>query len=153
MKEQKTTSAIKIAIIPILLALAASCWLFFVSDLHIFRRTIQQENRHAEIVGAKPLPVAPIIIEIKHPKQYCASVDRAEIDGTDLWIYWHNGCRAPFSFVKLIVKARAPDGTIVASIDPYVVAGEEIEPGEAREFHSAIPADPRAVTLQIWLDK
>jgi hypothetical protein len=137
----------------VVLGSAAVYWLVFAEGLHSFRRDLRQESRHAEVVGAKPLPDAPVVVEIIHKRQYCAAIDRAEIDGDDLTIWWHNGCKVSLTFLALVVKGKAPDGTVVAGSSDYVLVGEITEPGETREFREKIAADPRVVKLQIWLDR
>jgi len=141
--------------IPAVLALAAIWWLSFGQGLHYFRRALSQEKRHAEIVGAAVLPKAAMKIKIVDARDAAVRIDRAEIDGGDLWVYYKNVGHSRASDIGLTWRLIAPDGTVVKAHSGYVMiysennAPDSLEPGERGEAHYDIPSDPRAVTLEL----
>lgn len=144
---------LKIAFVPALLGIAALLWFTFGSDLHFFRRAIRQEERHAEIVKALPLPTKAIDVQIKEKKNACIAIDRAEIDGGELWVYWHSQCFTDDNaFVVISWRGLAPDRTIVVSDQAYAMAGAPVSAGDKAEFHRNIQVDPRMVTLEVSIN-
>lgn len=141
--------------IPAVLAVAAIWWLAFGQGLHYFLRAVSQEKRHAEIVGAAIPPQDPLQIRISDPRDAPVRVDRAEIDGGDLYIYYKNFGRSRAGSIRYTWKLIAPDGTVVKSQQGYPsIYGEghspdELDPGERAELHLKIDSDPRAVILDI----
>lgn len=141
--------------IPAVLGLAALYWLSFGEGLHYFNRSLSQENRAAEWVGAKIKPRAPMKIEIQNMPDSQVIIDHASFDGGDLWIYYYSehGAR----YIQFNWKEIAPDGTIVAASDGYPsVYGEGKSPddlaaGERAELHLKIDSDPRAVSIKLWM--
>lgn len=128
-------------------------WLALGEEAHSFKRQISQEDRHAEIVGAKPLPKAAIEIVIQKTKRDCIQIDRAEIDGEATWVYWHNQCGGTRqAFIKIQYKLQAPDGTVIARNYEFAASGSSLEAGEKGELKLRVPADPRAVKLVISTD-
>jgi hypothetical protein len=160
MNEQKITikglSTAALFTIPALLAVAAILWLSFGEEIHVFNRSVSQEKRHAEAVGAATLPTAPYSIVIKNKPRECRVIDRAEIDGTDLWVYWHKNCSGT-EFREGSDTIRwslvSPNNTIIASGFEYTHVDPAI--GQQAEFHTEIRADPRAVAIELkarWND-
>lgn len=140
--------------IPAVLALAALWWLAFGEGLHYFRRALSQEKRRAEVVGAVSLPREPIKIEIKNSRENPVVIDRAEVDGGELYVYVTNRGRATVKWMQLRWALKAPDGTIVASKDWLLESyggPAELASGERAELHIKIKADPRAVVLELTL--
>jgi hypothetical protein len=142
--------------IPAVLGLAAIYWLAFGEGLHYFRRVLSQEKRHAEIVGARILPREPMKITIHHQLGESLTVDRAEIDGGDLWVYYKNTGASGVRGIQLTWRIVAPDGTVIKAGDRQYVsvyskndAPDELDAGERGEAHFKIPSDPRAVTLDL----
>lgn len=145
--------------IPAVLALAALWWLAFGQGLHYFRRALSQEKRHAEIVGAVVLPKEPLKITISDRRDAAVRIDRAEIDGGDLWIYYKNFGSSTSSSIQFTWKLYAPDGTVVksqwgyASIHGYDNAPDQLDPGERGELHLKIPPDARAVRIDLRMGR
>lgn len=144
--------------IPLVLAVAAVWWLMFADGLHIFLRTVSQEKRHAEIVGATTLPKAPIKIVIDDYRDAPIVVARAEIDGSDLWIYYKNVGQSTVSGIEYNWRLIAPDGTVIKAQSSYISvyarnAPDSLNPGERGEAKLSIPSDPRAVTLQVGMHR
>jgi len=143
--------------IPAVLAIAAIWWLAFGEGLHYFRRTLSQEKRHAEIVGAAILPKEPLKIHLTEGRGQVLRIERAEIDGDDLWIYYRNTGNSSVQLIRYRWKLIAPDGTVVKSEDNYVSihsenkAPDALDAGERGEAHIKIESDPRAVTLDLSL--
>lgn len=141
--------------IPAILALAAIWWLAFGEGLHYFRRALSQEKRHAEIVGAVILPKGPIKITLSDSRDAAVRVDRAEIDGGDLWIYYKNFGQQRATSIQFTWRLIAPDGTVIKADDGYIEISAEnsapgsLEPGERGEAQLKIKSDPRAITLDI----
>lgn len=137
--------------IPLTLALAAGYWLAFGEGLHYFRRAVSLEKRRAEIVGAAPLPVAPMEIKIKSERGMPVRITRAEIDGNAVFVYAVNDSDGSVEYVKLEWKLLSPDGTTIAS--EYDFSGlrfggpHVFQPREKAEFKIKISADPRASVL------
>lgn len=143
------------AAIPAVLALAAIWWLAFGQGLHYFRRALSQEKRHAEIVGAAILPKTPLKIRISDTRDAAVQIDRAEIDGGDLWIYYKNTGDFKKGSIRFTWKQISPDGTVVSSLSGFADvygenrAADSLDPGERGELHLKIEPDPRAVILDI----
>lgn len=135
---------------PAILGVGAIVWLTFFDGAHTFDRKLSQEQRHAEIVGAKELPKAPMKIVLANRRASPVAIDRAEADGSDVWFYWSNRSRSPVCYVEFTWKATAPDGTVVAR-DRTFLTTASVDPGERSEAHISVPADPRAVTLTLSL--
>jgi len=144
---------VALAFILVILGSAALYWLVFAEGYHSFQRTLTQENRNAEAVGASPLPTSPIKVEIQNEHSHCSLIDRARIEGTTLTVYWHNNCPQQFDMLCLVIKGVAPDGTIVYGDRPFVIFDQPIASQERRESTVEVKDDSRIVTLQIWLDK
>ena len=126
-------------------------WLWLYRGIRHEIRDESQESRHAEIVGAKPLPKAPLVIEIdKGSRSQCMKIDRAEIDGADIWVYFDNDCRESRGFVEILWKGYAPDGTFVIQEAQYATnASNDMDAGERGEFHvNGIKDDPRIVRVK-----
>lgn len=141
--------------IPAVLALGALWWLAFGEGLHYFRRELSQEKRHAEAVGAGVLPKNPIEIKIIENRVASVRVDRAEIDGGDLWVYYKNFGQSRKEYIRYQWRLIAPDGTIVQSQEGYpsiyskTSSPDSLMPGQRAEMRLKITADPRAVILEI----
>ena len=139
--------------IPAVLAVAAIWWLAFGEGLHYFERELSQEKRHAEIVGASPLPKESLKLETHVSRECPLVIDRAEIDGSELYVYIHNAGSANIEYAKLFANLLAPDGTVVASGGGYIAIsfnGPEImRPGMKAELRGSIPTDPRGVILRL----
>jgi len=144
--------------IPAVLGLAAIWWLVFGQELHYFSRALSQEKRHAEIVGASPLPKEVMKIVLKNQRDSPLRIERAEIDGGDLWVYYKNDGNGTLEYIRLKWELIAPDGTIVKAQDGYVEVYSEndapgsLEPTQKGEAHYKIPSDPRAVSLVLRMD-
>lgn len=146
--------------IPAVLVLAAIWWLAFGEGLHYFKRALSQEKRHAEIVGVtKPLKEAVKIV-ISDTRDAAVRIDRAEIDGGDLWIYYKNFGDSRVDFIEFTYKLISPDGTVVKQESSYIAAlawrskaPGSLDPGERGEAHLKIAADPRAETLNVRMGK
>lgn len=141
--------------IPAVLALAAIWWLAFGEGLHSFNRQVSQEDRAAQAVGAAPLPKAAINVVIKNKHADCHVIDKAVLDGGDLWIYWHNACSEPVKDSTIAWSSIAPDGTMIKSGWDYT--HQDLDGGQKAEYHfSEVDADPRTVTLEVkarWNDQ
>lgn len=142
--------------IPAVLGLAALYWLAFGQGLHYFQRTLSQESRAAEWVGAKIKPRAPMKIEMVNQPDARVRIDHATFDGGDLWIYYYSELGA--SYIQFNWKEIAPDGTVVAAKENGYpsVYGEgqspnELAAGERAELHLKINSDPRAVSIRLWM--
>jgi hypothetical protein len=133
-------------------AVGCVIWLGFFHDAHDFRQQLSQEDRHAELVGAKPLPKAAIVIVIDNHKNECVRVDSAEFNGSEIWVYLHNDCRTRRNFIKVSWKAKAPDGTIIESQEHYAGAAESgLLQGEKLEYHAdRFKDDPRIQSVVVW---
>lgn len=145
--------------IPAVLALAGIWWLAFGEGVHYFRRALSQEKRHAEIVGAAVLPKAPIKITLSDRRDAAVKIDRAEIDGGDLWIYYRNLGQSRVTYIQFTWRLIAPDGTVIKADDGYIEissnnsAPGSLEPGERGEARLKIESDPRAVTLDVRMSR
>jgi hypothetical protein len=143
--------------IPAVLALAALWWLAFAEGAHSFRRLLSQEKRHAEIVGAAKLPKAPMKITVKNSRDESLEIDRAEIDGKDLWIYYKNVGPGSVRAIQLEWRLIAPDGTVLKAEKGHVSiysendAPDALDAGERGEAKYKLPSDPRAVSLDLRL--
>jgi hypothetical protein len=143
--------------IPAVLALAALWWLAFGQGVHYFRRELSQEARHNEIVGAKVLPKSPIQIHLSNHRDSPLIIDRAEIDGGDLWVYYKNTGQSNVSGLRLRWQLIAPDETILKASEGYIHiysendAPDELGPGQRGEAKYKLPSDPRAVKLDLKL--
>jgi hypothetical protein len=141
--------------IPAVLALAALWWLAFGQGLHFFVRQISQEQRAATAVGADPLPKESMKITISDPRDAAVRVEKVEIDGGDLWVYYKNFGATRASYIKLLWRLVGPDGTVLKSREGYVdiysrnSAAGSLEPGERGEAQFKIPSDPRSVRLDV----
>lgn len=133
--------------IPAVLALAAIMWLTFGQGMHYFRRALSQEKRHAEVVGASPLPKVALEIELANARDSAIRINKAEIDGDDLWIYVENSGHSKVDFVEYEWRLSAPDGTIVKSDRHFIPGSTTLEAGEKREIKAQIASDPRASKL------
>jgi hypothetical protein len=131
-------------------------WFGLLRDIHWFDREVSQEDRHAEIVGASPLPKERVRLVINRRHEGCAVADRAEVDGDKLWVYYHNGCQSTISVgydnvVDVIYKGIAPDGTVVSSSYEQANWGTPLDPGQKIEFAHTFEDDPRIATMEIIL--
>lgn len=142
--------------IPAVLGLAALWWLAFGEGLHYFSRTLSQERRAAEWVGAKIKPRAPLKIDVYNAPDSPVKIERATFDGGDLWVYYSSEGGA--QHIKANWKEYAPDGTVVASdLNIYPsIEGEgqspnDLSAGERAELHLKISSDPRAVSIKVWM--
>jgi len=141
--------------IPLVLAIAAVWWLAFGQGLHYFRRGLSQEKRRNEVVGAKILPQEPIKIRLKNLRDDAVQIERADIDGGDLYLYYRNKSHSRSSSIRFEWRLKAPDGTVVAAKDGYMSiyavnnAPDSLEAGELGEAHLTISPDPRAVVLEV----
>jgi len=131
-------------------------WFELFRDMHVFHHEVSQEARHAEIVGAEPLPKEPVHLVINRKHEGCAVADQAEVDGNKLWIYYHNGCQSTISVgysnvVEIIYKGIAADGTIVSSAIRNAHWEVPLEPGQKIEFACDFEDDPRISTMEITL--
>lgn len=141
--------------IPAVLAIAALWWLAFAGELHMLSRTLSQEKRSAVAVGAADLPKEPIKLQIEQRRNSPLSIDRAEIDGRDLWVYYRNVSKSPITYIQLPVRQIAPDGTVVSAYGSYVSvysennAPDTLDGGQRGEAHYRINLDPRTVILEI----
>jgi hypothetical protein len=134
--------------IPAVLALAAIGWLAFVTGVVDFSRTVSQEARHAEAVGAAPLPKKAIEVVLKNKRGECRVVDKAEVDGSDIWVYWHNACGGSTENTTVEWRGLAPDGTVVASGWHYT--DTELAAGDKAEFHfNRVSIDPRIAAIEV----
>ena len=117
-----------------------------VEETHDYNRKVSQEDRHAELVGAAPLPVKPLNVIVKKSRNSCAVIDRAEIDGEAGWIYWHWACGGSNdAYVSLSYSLRSPDGTTISSDWNWAIASSPVESGQKFEFKINVKPDPRAV--------
>ena len=157
MEELKVTGISTLAYwaIPAVLGLAALYWLAFAEGAHSFRRLLSQESRHAEIVGAKVIPREPMKITITNSRDAVVIVDRAEVDGKDLWVYYKNVSQGRIHGIELEWRLIAPDGTVLKSKLGYVEiysendAPDALDAGERGEAKYELPTDPRAVSLDL----
>jgi hypothetical protein len=142
-------------LIPVLLGFAALLWLSFGVGCHDFKQQIGLENRRAEAVGASPNPTEPLKIVINNKKGECRVIDKADLDGSELTVYWHRDCidhvGVPSSTIRWMLLS--PDGTIVQSNFNFT----HIEPavGQKAEFRMGIETDSRASVLEVkarWND-
>jgi len=131
------------------IGLGLTIWLTFFQNAHDFNRQLSIEDRHAEAVGAKPLPEEPVKIQIDNDKDFCLVVDAAEFDGDNIWIRYHMACAQDFA--ALSWKELAPDGTIVKNGYQWIISGAKMERGEKGEWktESLFELDPRAVTVKV----
>lgn len=136
-------------------AIGCSIWLGFFRDAHDLNKQLTQEDRHAEIVGAKPLPKAPIEIVIKNKRSECRVIDRAELNDSELWVYYHNGCPSTTTGDTIHWTGISPDGTVIVS--GWTFTRSDLDAGQRAEFHTTdIKADPRMVKLEVkarWNDE
>lgn len=136
-------------LIPAALGLTALYWLWFCEGAHKFRRLLSQEKRHAEIVGARPLPKKSLQIDIESKRDSRVVIDRAEIDGHDIWVYCTNVSGGDLTYVKVAWKLVAPDGTIVAQNYHFINTANPLGSGERIEKKLWCATDPRASTLKL----
>jgi len=137
-------------------AIGVGCvvWFGFFSNVHFFNREISQEQRANEAVGAKVLPKAPLQIVIKNKPNECRVIDSARLDGSDLWVYYHNACNRTTTDDTIHWNGIAPDGTVIVS--GWTYTRSDLESGQKAEFHADdLKDDPRMVTLEVkarWND-
>jgi hypothetical protein len=145
--------------IPAVLALAAVWWLAFGQGLHYFKRELSQEQRSAEAVGASALPAEPLKIVITDEKDAAVRVDRVEIDGKRVWLYYKNFGQSRVSdFIEVSWRLRAIDGTVIKSKSTYANLIDYDAPGglgagERAEAKFDIVSDPRAVVFEIGMHR
>lgn len=136
-----------------LLGVGSIYWLTFAHGTHDFRRQLSQESRHAEVVGARPLPKAPIKITIRLHRNSPIVIDRIERDGDDTFVYYRNVTDSAHDYIKIMFMQHAPDGTIIGSSGGYAsIYGDgpdHLEAGEKAEAHFNFKADPRTVELVV----
>lgn len=101
--------------IPLVLGLAATSWLMFFSDLHIFRRKLINEKRRAERVAAEPLPKEKIEITFSDSKDAAIKVVAADLDGENAWITFQNFGSTRQTWIDYSWRQISPDGTIINS--------------------------------------
>lgn len=148
----KASSWLGYSLIPAALAIGALYWLSFGQGLHYFQRELAQEKRRAEIVNATPLPTAPLEIRLDERRDASLVIERAEIDGSALWVYLKNIGQQKKRFIQIHWKLIAPDGTVVKAGANYASlrgGPDELEPGERAEVKLNVDADPRATVLRL----
>ena len=119
---------------------------------HSFRRVLSQERRHAIVVGAAKLPTDPYKIRLPNQRDSSLRITSAEIDGSDVWVYYQNAGQGRVRFIELRWSLISPNGTQIKSgwhyADTEGGAGE-LDPGEKGECKLEIASDPRAETLDV----
>ena len=134
-------------------AIAAVYWLFFAQDARQFGREVSQENRLASAVGAKPLPVEPLKIEIKENKRGCGVLESIELTDKGFISYIRNRCATRVN-VELHWKQIAPDGTVVNS--GWTYAAHDLSQNEREEWNNSFSyefiSDPRVVRDVFWTE-
>jgi hypothetical protein len=132
------------------IGLGCGVWLGFFHDVHDLNRQLATEDRHAEVVGAKPLPVEPVKLQIDVERDFCLVIDSAEFDGDNIWIRYHMACAEDFA--ALYWKQVAPDGTIVENGYAWIITGGGLARGEKGEFKTdeyQFHLDPRTVIVKL----
>ena len=137
------------AAIPAILAIAGLLWLSFYLGIHQARRESAQEARASTAVGASPLPQGKINVVIANKPDSCRIVDRATLDGGDLWVYWHKTCTDNYGIEadSIAWQGLSPDGTVVNGGSDHTV---ELSPGQKGEFHTdQVETDPRIASVRV----
>ncbi len=138
-----------------ILGLGALLWLSFFMGAHGFGRDLSQEKRHAEIVGAAPLPAKPIKIILS---QGTGNIrfSRVTLTGKEFWIYYFNSGRSGADSHGYEIKWKAPDGTIINRLTGEMGSDTEnnapnfLQSGEHGEAHIVTNVDdPRTMTVEI----
>lgn len=154
--EHKGFSTLALFFIPAALGIAAIIWFGFYVNAHYFKREMEQEKRHAEIVGAAVIPNKPIETKINNRRNATVIIDRLEIDGSEGWIYYKNIGRSKASFIEITVNAMAPDGTIVGVVQGYADGpfhgAIDLGPDQRAEGRFTIPTDPRTSVLEAEIE-
>jgi hypothetical protein len=135
------------------LGVGCGIWLGFFHDWHEIDRTVLIEQRHAEAVGAKPLPKEPVKFALRAMRHNgCVTIDRIEFDGEAMWAYYHADC--PGSFVRWMARQKSPDGTIIDNWYMWIVANSHLYRGDRGEIKSDVlwHLDPRTETVEVWAE-
>lgn len=143
--------AIVVVICFIGMGIGFSVWLGFFRDAHSWHRDLSQEKRGAEWVGQNPAvpPAKPINLIIQ--SSGCLRIDRARVDGDDLFIDLTRVCGASGDYAKLNWRAKAGNTVIESNYENWRVDGPDlgenvtVNVGDYREFQ----ADPRITDIII----
>jgi hypothetical protein len=137
--------------ISLVLGGAACVWLFFFDGLHIFRRTLSKERRHALATRSFPYPKTKIEITFGGSKSEPVKPYKAEIDGKEAWLWYENTGSVSRRYIDYYYKLYAVDGTVVDACHGAASASE-LDAGEKAEMKFTIwKPDPRAVRLDVQM--
>jgi hypothetical protein len=132
------------------LAVGALAWLGFASGVVEFHRHLTVAERMDNRVGVREPLQNPVKVVIK-AHQGCFSVNRTYADGDTITLYLHNGCSEELMYHEWGWRAKAPDGTVIAT--KYNNSLEPVEPGSDTEQVMELPDDDRIATIEVWASK
>lgn len=131
-------------------AVGCAIWFGFFSDLHFFNRKVASEERHAEQVGAKPLPIEPVKVVIRNSPRSCAQLTSAEFDGDTITVGYEVACSE--RYMALRWKQRSPNGTLIDNGYTWIWAGSSVDRGEHGNFTASpysFKFDPRTSVIEV----
>lgn len=133
------------------IAVGSLFWLTLFKDAHFFRRELSLEERKGLAVGVVSPLQEPIRVEFKNPKNACVRIESAELDSSNLLVYYRNTCSADIEFLRFQWNGVSPDGTILFSQFTYAT---DVPAGARGELHyEFVEKDPRTATLVLKANK
>ncbi len=144
---------LRVALVPAALGAGALIWFITYRDVHFFRRTLSFEERRNTYVGMDPKEEIkePIRVIAKNKPNSCIFVDKADLDGSELVVYYKWVCTTKESvFVTLRLRYKAKDGTSIQQEYEHASWGHPLEQNDRLEFvWKHLPTDPRTVSMEI----
>lgn len=148
-EEIRTTSIVKVVIAIFILVLAVSVGVDIAIKDHWFQAERKQEERHAEKVGADPLPEKKLEISIQNSPHHCQKIESAEFQGDEVWVYIRNTCRNRIeantheAYVVINWQAVSSDNTVIQKNWTNNLYEVTLDSGQRTELHFAVHADAR----------
>lgn len=103
-------------------------------DVNQIDREESAQQRADKRVGASPLPVAPVKLELAS-RSGCLSFDSGYLDNGNFTGYLRNKCSLHLSFYQVSLSEYAPDGTVIGGFTYNTATMPELGPNERGEIH------------------
>lgn len=146
--------ALFLSAIPLVLGAAAAVWFGAYMQAHQFFHALSQEQRAAIYVADSAVGIKPkehIIIDATKSVD-CTSVQRVDLDGSQVIIYGKNGCSITLDYFAYHWQELSSGGIAIGGEYTNLCPIARL-PGDVAECRMKIPdPDDRTKTLQVWTD-